>query len=173
MTAAALLAALLLCSCGPDGVERLRGLRHPVDPSRSLGAVLGSCPLFSRVSWSATPMPDGSLRVRATGILDLDRMVGATSQGRVFPAQDRAALAKAGANLCYVLEYEFGRDAPEGRQTLQAVMIVTMDWTQPAALRDDAVLRELALGAAGPALITAATDAAAYSRARLSVPDRK
>ncbi|WP_243310915.1 hypothetical protein [Fundidesulfovibrio agrisoli] len=167
------MAALLLCACGRDEVARLKELRHPVAPARPLGELLGACPLFTRVAWSATPRHDGSTLARATGIFNLDALVGKTAQGRSFTAQDRAALAKAGANLCYVLEYDFGRDAPQGRQAMQAVMLVTMDWTQPAPLQSDALLGEVASGVAGPALLAAATDAAAYCRARLSVPERK
>ncbi|WP_243439914.1 hypothetical protein [Fundidesulfovibrio soli] len=173
MLLAALLPALLLGGCGRDGVARLKEQRHPVAPAQTLGELLGACPLFTRVTWSATPQPDGGTLARATGIFNLDALVGRTIQGRTFTTQDRAALAKAGANLCYVLEYHFGRDDPQGRQVMQAVMLVTMDWTQPAPLQGDAMLREIASGAAGPVLLAAATDAAAYSRARLSVPERK
>ena len=173
MLLAALLPPLLLGACGRDEVARLKELRHPVAAERTLGELLGGSPLFSRVAWSATPRPDGGTLVRATGIFNLDGLVGKAALGRTFSAQDRAALAKAGANLCYVLEYHFGRDAPQGWQVMQAVMLVTMDWTQPAPLQSDALLREIALGTAGPALLAAATDAAAYCRARLSVPERK
>ncbi|MFP5239871.1 MAG: hypothetical protein ACLGQW_08580 [Acidobacteriota bacterium] len=173
LLASLLLPSLFLGACAGDEVARLKAMRHPVAPERTLGELLGGSPLFTRVSWSATPRPDGSTLARATGVFNLDALVGKAALGRIFTAQDRAALAKAGANLCYVLEYHFWRDAPQGRQASQAVMLVTMDWTQPAPLQSDALLREIAQGTAGPALLAAATDAAAYCRARLSVPERK
>jgi len=115
------------------------------------------------VSWSDSPGLDSRPpRARATGIFDLDALLGKASGGRVFTPRDRAALARAGANLCYVLEAAFPKDKPQGERTLTAMMIVTMDWTQPAQLPDDAILAEIASGRAGEAVVAAVLDAADY-----------
>ncbi|WP_173084838.1 hypothetical protein [Fundidesulfovibrio magnetotacticus] len=136
-------------------------------PGRTLRQVLEGCPFFSRVSWSDYPgHGQRAPRARATGIFNLDSLVGKASQGRTFTARDRAALAKAGANLCYVLEYAFPPDKPLGERSLTAVMIVTMDWSETAQLADDAMLTEIASGVAGDAVLRAVLDAADHCWAR-------
>jgi len=165
------LALAALAGCGPDPVERLKALPAPVDPQRTLRQVLEGCPFFTRVSWSDTPGLDGRPpRARATGIFNLDALVGKTAGGRAFTPRDRAALAKAGANLCYVFEVSFPKDKPGGERVLTAFMIVTMDWTQPAVLHDDAALAEIAAGKVGETVVRAALDAADYCWASRAAP---
>jgi len=171
---------LCLTACGQDTVARLKALRLDADPTRTLDQVLGAYPHFSRVSWSSyppTPTPttgSGQDRqgpkdlemARATGIFDIDSLIGKQSGGRTFTASDKNALAQAGANLCFVLEYAFEKDKPEGRRTMMAMMIVTMDWERVARLQDEAIPAEIARGVAGEATVKAALDAADYCRSR-------
>ena len=111
---------------------------------------------------------------RATGIFDLDALVGKVGNGRVFSGKDRQALAKASVNLCYVLEYAYVRKDQKGTRTQMAVTISSMDWDKTAQLEDEAVLSEIAQGIAGEATIKAVLDAADYCRSRpASSPKRQ
>lgn len=168
---AAVLGALLALSwgCGQDPVEALKQARPQAVAPHTLGQALAQYPFFSRVSWSATPDRQGRRMVRATGIYNLELLAGRAEGGRGFSAADKAALDKAGANLCYVVEYSLDSKSAQAERVFAAVMIVTMDWSQSAPLADDALLREIALGQAGAATLKAAGDAAAYSRARMAV----
>ncbi len=166
----ALAAALaLLAACGTDPVEAIRRSRPAAVAPRTLAEALEGYRYFSRVGWSATPDRQGRQIVRATGVYDLDRLLGAEAGGRVFGPADRAALHKVGANLCFVLEDALDPRQGQAERVFTAMMIVTMDGSQPAPLADDAVLREIAQGLAGAATLKAAQDAAAYALARNAV----
>lgn len=162
----ALVALLLLAACASDPVARLKNLRAPAAPDRPLLSVLESFRHFQRVGWSRYYGPGGVATARASGILDLDSLVGLATSERVFGPKDREALAKAKANVSFVLEYAFPKDRPGGERTRMELMIVTMDWSQSGPLPDEAVLMEIARGQPGPALAKALIDAADYCRAR-------
>lgn len=157
---------LLAGACGQDPVLRLQRQHPHFAPERTLGEVLDAYSCFSRVSWSSTAGPGATPTGRATGIFAIECLVGAQSNGRIFTRQECDALAKAGANLCCVLEYAFPPDKPDGELTGMAVMIVTSDWTQAAPLADDQLLREIAENRLGERTIKAALDAADYARLR-------
>ncbi len=159
-----------LPGCGPDPVTRLQRVQPGFAQGRSLDAVMAGYRCFSRVSWSSRGDPAALPSARVTGIFKLDCLVGAQSGDRLFTAREKKALDKAGANLCYVLEYVFPQDQPDGVPTLQSMMIVTMDWNQTAILQDDALSREIAENRLGEHTVKAALDAADYARLRSQLP---
>jgi hypothetical protein len=155
-----------MAACASDPVDRLKQLRLPAAADRPLSAVLESFPHFQRVAWSRYYGPGKVETARASGILDLDSLVGLATSERAFGPKDREVLAKARANVTFVLEYSFPKDRPEGVRTRMEMMIVTMDWSQPGALADETALAEVVGGRPGPALAKALIDAADYCRAR-------
>lgn len=170
---ACLVLAFVLCACGPDPVDRLKAIRVAPDPSRPLSQVLSAYPHFSRVSWSTYPGRNGESMARATGIFNLDSLVGKAGGGRIFSGRDRAVLDKAKVNLCYVLEYAFTKDAPQGVRSRMELLLTSMDWDRSAPLQSEDILAEIARGAAGEATIKAVIDAADYCRSRpASAPGR-
>ncbi|WP_243361961.1 hypothetical protein [Fundidesulfovibrio terrae] len=170
---AVLALCLALAACGPDPVDRLKAVRVVPDPSRTLEQVLGSYPHFSRVGWSTYPGRNGESMARVTGIFNLDSLVGKAGGGRIFSGRDRAVLDKAKINLCYVLEYAFTKDAPQGVRTRMELLLTSMDWDRSAPLQNEDILAEIARGVAGEATIKAVIDAADYCRSRpASAPGR-
>jgi len=161
---------LLVGACGQDPVLRLQRLHPDFAPDRTLAEILGAYRCFSRVSWSSVADPGAVPAGRVTGIFSLECLVGAQSGGRVFTGRERDALAKAGANLCYVLEYAFPPDKPDGELTGMGMMIVTMDWTQSAPMTDAGIIREIAANRLGERTVKAALDAADYARLRAQSP---
>lgn len=166
LAALALAGLLLLAACAPDPVGRLKSLRVQAAPDRPLSAVLESFRPFQRVVWSRYFGPGGVATARASGILDLDQLVGLSTSERTFSPRDREALARARANVSFALEYAFPKDRPEGVRARMEMMIATMDWSQSGPLADEAILMEIARGQPGPALAKALIDAADYCRAR-------
>jgi hypothetical protein len=156
--------ALALCACGPDPVARLKAVRVAPDPSRPLSQILSAYPHFSRVSWSTYPGPGGRTMARATGIFNLDSLVGKVGGGRVFSGRDRLMMDKAKINLCYVLEYAFTKGAPEGVRTRMELTLTSMDWDRSAPLDNEDILGEIARGVAGEATIRAVLEAADFCR---------
>ena len=160
------LLSVFLLGCGPDPVARIKSERATAGSPLTLDQALGKYPHFSKVSWSSYPGQQGRTMARATGIFDLDSLVGKVGNGRVFSGRDRLALAKASVNLCYVLEYAFVRGEAQGTRTQMAMAISSMDWDKTALLEDEAVLTEIAQGLAGEATIKVVLDAADYCRSR-------
>lgn len=162
----ALLCVVLLHGCGPDPVARIKAERAGDGSTLTLEQALEKYPFFSKVTWSTYPGQQGRTMARATGIFALDQLVGKAGNGRIFSGRDRMVLAKASVNLCYVLEYAYGKDAQQGVRTQMAMTISSMDWDKTAQLEDEAVLAEIVQGVAGEATIKVVLDAADYCRSR-------
>lgn len=171
---AMLLSVVSLLGCGSDPVARIKSERVGAGSPLTLEQALSKYPHFSKVSWSSYPGQKGATMARATGVFDLDSLVGKAGNGRIFSGRDRMALAKASVDLCYVLEYAYGRDDRPGERTQMAMAISSMDWDKTAQLEDEAVLSEIAQGIAGEATIKVVLDAADYCRTRTpSSPKRQ
>jgi len=159
---------LFLHGCGPDPVNRIKSERVVDGSTLTLEQAFEKYPFFSKVTWSTYPGQQGRAMARATGIFSLDSLVGKTGNGRIFSGRDRMVLAKAGVNLCYVLEYAYDKDSQQGTRTQMAMTISSMDWDKTAQLENEAVLAEIAQGLAGEATIKVILDAADYCRSRPS-----
>lgn len=167
------LALAALPGCGPDPATRLQRVRPDFASGRTLAEAMKGYRCFSRVNWSSHGDPAAIPAARMTGIFNLECLVGAQSGGRLFTAREKNALDRAGANLCYVLEYAFPPERPEGVLTGAGMMIVTTDWTQDAPLTDDALSREIAENRLGERTVKAALDASDYARLRSQLPPRQ
>lgn len=170
--AVVMLLAAGVSGCAQDPVARLQQVRPDFASGRTLGEVMKGYRCFSRVNWASSGDPSAMPSARMTGIFKLDCLVGTQSGGRLFTARERDSLEKAGANLCYVLEYAFPPDKPEGVLTGSGMMIVTMDWTKSAPFADDALSREIAENHPGERTVKAALDAADYARLRSQLPSK-
>jgi len=169
----AFLALPLLTGCGPDPVAILKAHRIQADPSRTLGQIMESCPFFSKVLWTSYYVPDGGVRVRTSGMVDLDGLVRKTAGTRVFAAKERAVLEKAGAALWFSMEFALAKGSRDPVPVRTAMRIVAMGWEQDAVLTDGAIMKEVVAGKAGDALMKAVLDAADYCRERPpSLPGR-
>jgi hypothetical protein len=162
----ALLCVVAIYGCGSDPVARIKAERVGDGSTLTLEQALERYPYFSKVTWSTYPGKQGQTMARATGIFALDQLVGKAGNGRIFSGRDRMILAKASVNLCYILEYAYGKEGQQGVRTQMAMTISSMDWDQTAQLENEDVLAEIAQGVAGEATIKVVLDAADYCRSR-------